>query len=397
MSKRITYVRIASAMFVIFLIAYLIAWFSGGFDNCQYADYYQAFVNGGVALSCPANNKLIQTINCNIKRRTILYLPDFKSQYADEVLRFLKEKLTECKIVKVEIDINAYDETDKSISQAIDLYNPDFVVAEGLGAFFIHRCGGINRVCVSPDLHPSYRCDDTLKKMYTKMERIGLSFNRLNDIQKSTHCVGIFGEGTDRRDFSILHYPNIITVGRKVHSSLDVIDELLSLLYNIDNSQWSDEYGVKYAEYGRVLVKADYAIFRDIEEYEVPHGVRAIQDYAFNGTNLKRITLPETVIFIGQHAFSDCRLLDEVVLPPRVDKIRKATFLNCASLASIKLPKAIYWIEAGAFKGTAIQTIELPHGNLTIESGTFDDGVKAIVAMSDMQSLLHDAKTSSKH
>ena len=386
----------ASALFTIILIAYMIVWHSGGFDNSQYADYLQAF-NGALALSCPVKNKLTQTINCNIKRRTILYLPDFKSQYAEEVLRLLKEKLTECKIVKVEIDINAYDETDKNISQAIELYNPDIVVAEGLGAFFIHRCGGINRVCVSPDLHPSFRCDERFMKMYTEMERIGLSFNRLNDIQKSTHCVGIFGEGTDRRDFSILHYPNIITVGRKVHSSLDVIDELLSLLYNIDNSQWSDEYGVKYAEYGRVLVKADYAIFRDVEDYVIPYGVRTIQDYAFNGMNLKRITIPETVIFIGQHAFSDCRLLDEVILPPRVDKIRKATFLNCASLASVKLPKAIYWIEANAFKGTAIQTIELPHRNLTIESGTFGDGVKATLAMPDMQSLLQDAKTSSNH
>ena len=396
MNRRLRYLVIASA-FTIIIISYMIVWLSGGFDNSQYADYYQAFFNGALALSCPANNRLTQIINCNIKRRTILYLPDYMSQYADEVLKLLQEKLIECKIVKVEIDINAYDETNTNISQAIELYNPDFVVAEGLGAFFIHRYAGINRVCVNPDLLPSYRCDERSMKMYTEMERIGLSFNRLSDMERCTHCWGIFGEGTDRRDFSILHYPNIITVGRKVHSSLDVIDELLSLLYNIDNSQWSDEYGVKYAEYGRVIVKADYAIFRDVEDYVIPHGVRTIQDYAFDGMNLKRITIPETVIFIGQHAFSDCRLLDEIILPPRVDKIRKATFLNCASLASVKLPRAIYWIEAGAFKGTAIQTIELPHRNLAIESGTFDDGVKAVVAMSDMQSLLQDAKTSSKH
>lgn len=327
-----------------------------------------------------------------MKRKTILYLPDYKSQYADDIEKLFKEQLSECKVVKVDININAYDETYTNISQAIDLYSPDFVVAEGLGAFFIHRCGGINRLCVRPDLHPSYRCNDGLKKMYTEMERIGLSFNRLNDIERCTHCWGIFGAGADKRDFSILHYPNIISVGRTVHSSLDVIDELLNLLYNIDKSRWIDEYGVQFAEYGRVLVKADYALFRNVEEYVIPQGVRTIQDYAFNGMNLKRITIPDSVIFIGQYAFADCRLLDDVVLPPRIDKIRKATFQNCTSLSTVKLTKATYRIETGAFTGTAIRAIEFPHKNLSIENGTFDDGVKAVVPMSDMLSLLQDAK-----
>ena len=330
--------------------------------------------------------------NKTMKRKTILYLPDFKSKFADDVEKLLKEQLTECKVVKVDIDINAYAETEKSISQASDLYRPDLIIAEGIGAFFVHRSGGINRICVNPDLHPSYRCEDRLIKMYTKMENVGLVFNRLSDIEKCAHCWGIFGEGKERRDFSMLHYPNIITVGRTVHSSLDVVDELLSLLSNIDNSRWVDEYGVQYAEYGRVLVKADYAIFRDVEDYVIPHGVRTIQDYAFNGTNLKRITIPDTVIFIGQYAFADCRLLDDVVLPPRIDKIRKATFQNCTSLSTVKLTKATYRIETNAFKGTAIQTMELPHKNLTIENGAFDDGVKAVVPMSDMLSLLQDAK-----
>ena len=327
-----------------------------------------------------------------MKRKTILYLPDFGSQYADDVEILLKEQLTECKVVKVDININAYEETEKSISQASDLYRPDLIIAEGLGVFFVNRLGGLNRVCVNPDLHPSYRCEDRLVKMYTELENVGLVFNRLNDMERCTHCWGIIGEGVDRRDFSILHYPNIITVSKTVHSSLDVVDELLSLLHNIGNLRWTDEYGVQYAEYGRVLVKADYALFRSVEEYVIPQGVRTIQDYAFNGTNLKRITIPDSVIFIGQYAFSDCRLLDEIILPPRVDKIRKATFLNCASLSKVMLAKTTYRIETNAFKGTAIQTIELPHKNLTIESGAFDAGVKAVVPMSDMQSLLQDAK-----
>ena len=68
MNRRLRYLVIASALFTIFLIAYIIVWLSGDFDNSQYADYCQAFVNGALALSCPGNNKLTQTINCKIKR-----------------------------------------------------------------------------------------------------------------------------------------------------------------------------------------------------------------------------------------------------------------------------------------------------------------------------------------
>ncbi len=386
------YIAIASTVVVLFVIAYLMVWLSSCFDDSQYVDCYRAFVSGGLALSYKANKKLIETVIENMKRKTILYLPDFKSKFADDVEKLLKEQLTECKVVKVDIDINAYAETEKSISQASDLYRPDLIIAEGIGAFFVHRSGGINRICVNPDLHPSYRCDERFMKMYTEMENVGLVFNRLNDMERCTHCWGIIGEGVDKRDFSILHYPNIITVCREVHSSLDVVDELFSLLSNMDNSRWTDEHGVQYAEYGRVLVKADYALFRSVEEYVIPQGVRTIQDYAFNGMNLKRITIPDSVIFLGQYAFAECKLLDEVVLPPRVDKIRKATFLNCASLSKVKLAKAIFRIESNAFTGTAIQAIELPHKNLTIENGAFDDGVRAVVPMSDMQSLLQDAK-----
>lgn len=44
-------VAIASAIFVLFVISYLVVWFSGCFDNSQYVDCYRIFVSSGIVLS----------------------------------------------------------------------------------------------------------------------------------------------------------------------------------------------------------------------------------------------------------------------------------------------------------------------------------------------------------
>lgn len=44
-------VAIASAIFALFVIAYLVVWLSGYFDNSQYVDCYRIFVSSGIVLS----------------------------------------------------------------------------------------------------------------------------------------------------------------------------------------------------------------------------------------------------------------------------------------------------------------------------------------------------------
>ena len=91
------------------------------------------------------------------------------------------------------------------------------------------------------------------------------------------------------------HYPNVVNVPRKVSSIFDALDECVSLIKSISESEWTDDYGVTYAEYGRVIVRADYTLFRDVEDYTIPHGVRTIMNGTFYGMNLKSVTIPDTV------------------------------------------------------------------------------------------------------
>ena len=245
---------------------------------------------------------------------------------------------------------------------------------------------------MNADLHPSYRCEQSLVEMYTDKEKTQLAFEREYDRVKNTHCWGVFGSDAEKREFYMVHYPNIINVPRRVSSILDVIDECTSLIRTINESEWTDEYGVTYAEYGRVIVKADYALFRDVEDYTIPYGVKTIMNGAFYGMDLKSVTIPDSVKYMGHHVFSECMLLEEIVLPPNVEKIELRSFMNCISLKSVKLPRSLRSIETEAFKGTAISSIEIPACLTRMEYDVFDDGVKLIIRESELRELLDDSR-----
>lgn len=326
-----------------------------------------------------------------MNRKTILYIPDFKSQHAAEVTNALREAFPEWRIACVEIDINAYEETKRNLVKGEHLFHPEVLISEGLGAFFIHRWAGNNRICVNPDLHPSYRCEENQVKMYIEEEKVQLAINRDYDRAKHTHCWGVIGKDTEKREFYMAHYPSVINVPRKVASILDALDECVALINTISESEWTDEYGVTYAEYGRVLVKADYALFREVEDYVIPHGVRTIMNGAFYGMDLKSVTIPDSVAYMGHHVFSECKLLEEVVIPPEVEKIEMRSFMNCISLKDVKLPHSLRIIETEAFKGTALTSVEIPSGLNRMDYDVFDGGVKLIIRESELRELLNDS------
>ncbi len=51
MNKQKFSIAFLSLLFSLFLIAYLMVWLSGDFDDSQYVDTYRVFVSGGLVLS----------------------------------------------------------------------------------------------------------------------------------------------------------------------------------------------------------------------------------------------------------------------------------------------------------------------------------------------------------
>ena len=121
----------------------------------------------------------------------------------------------------------------------------------------------------------------------------------------------------------------------------------------IDN-YYTDENGVKYdlvmegldtgyTAYvsGFTGNRTDVVIPSTIKGYTV----NTINGMAFKDClKLKRITIPDTVKYLGRYAFENCISLEFVDLGKGIEEISEGTFKNCQSLKSFTVPEQITYI-----------------------------------------------------
>lgn len=90
-----------------------------------------------------------------------------------------------------------------------------------------------------------------------------------------------------------------------------------------------------------------------LEEIEIPQGVTEIGDGAFENTNLRSLTLPDSVQTLGVCAFQGNQWLESVSIPDSVTAIGTQCFADCKSLANIRIPDTVTEIGEDIFEGNA--------------------------------------------
>ncbi|MDO5424062.1 MAG: leucine-rich repeat domain-containing protein [Eubacteriales bacterium] len=98
-----------------------------------------------------------------------------------------------------------------------------------------------------------------------------------------------------------------------------------------------------------------------------------IADNSFSNSSIEEAILTEGITYIGRNAFSGCKKLHQVLLPPSIEEIEDSAFENCSRLKSISLPMALKMIGDGAFKGTGLRTIEIPKSVFWLGDGLAKD------------------------
>lgn len=120
----------------------------------------------------------------------------------------------------------------------------------------------------------------------------------------------------------------------------------------------------------RILVE----YYADDTHISIPKGVIGISEDAFSAVNvqIKKISLPKSLLWIGPRAFKGCSGIETIVLPENLTEISDEAFYDCISLTEITVPRNVYRIGKRAFSGCGfLRTIECTEGLVRIEDRAF--------------------------
>ena len=76
------------------------------------------------------------------------------------------------------------------------------------------------------------------------------------------------------------------------------------------------------------------------QKYEIPYGVKAIGECALYGASIKEVVIPNSVAKIGDKAFYDCKQLETLEFPERLEELGREICVDCVNLKSVALPRS---------------------------------------------------------
>ncbi len=212
--------------------------------------------------------------------------------------------------------------------------------------------------------------------------------------------------GIDLEYFSTAH--NIQTI--VFPSTLNVIDitplphgvPLTSIEVKEGNEGYCSVDGVLFDKEQSCLIK--YPENRKGDSYDIPNTVKEIGDFAFEGSFLKTINIPHSVVKIGKNAFSICYKLEEITIPDSVKVFSENVFSTCFELKKITLPETMTEIPNGFFElCSSLNDITLPDSIekigdnafkdcILLESITLSDNIKSIGAKAFESTRLYETQ-----
>lgn len=120
----------------------------------------------------------------------------------------------------------------------------------------------------------------------------------------------------------------------------------------------------------------DYALrnLKSLQTMSLPSSILTIGDKAFLGDScLITINLPENLTSLGVSVFEDCTSLENISIPNGIKSIPDRIFYGCTSLKTVTLNDNISEIGEAAFNKAGIKNINLPNSISKIGEYAFAD------------------------
>lgn len=156
---------------------------------------------------------------------------------------------------------------------------------------------------------------------------------------------------------------------------------LESISVDPDNQNYKSIDGVLFDKTGELLVT--YPAGKTDSNYTINNTVVTIGDYAFSkNIYLTNVVIGTSVTTIKTHAFYNCWELTSIIIPNNVTSLETYAFRNCVGLTSITLGTGISGLNAYLFNGcNSLTSITLPSNIDYIGYGAFYDctGLSVII------------------
>lgn len=131
-----------------------------------------------------------------------------------------------------------------------------------------------------------------------------------------------------------------------------------------------------------------------LREITMPGSVVSIGNNAFSQClELKKVTFSKNTSYIGASAFSNCEKLEEIVLPDKVESIHQYCFADCRSLSKVELPDELVRIGKDAFLlCTSLEDITIPSGVRYIGSNAFShcSSLRSVTFLGSVSNIMID-------
>ena len=128
--------------------------------------------------------------------------------------------------------------------------------------------------------------------------------------------------------------------------------------------------GVLFSEKGKVLYAYPSGAGRTY--YRIPETVTMIAPGAFEGCNLWRAVLPESLVVIGSGAFRESRELRGIRIPSTVIFIGEGAFAGCPALEKVRWEALTDLVARDMFRGClSLKEVSLPAWTRSIDEGAF--------------------------
>ena len=113
--------------------------------------------------------------------------------------------------------------------------------------------------------------------------------------------------------------------------------------------------------------------------YQIPNGVEAVFNSAFEGTqNLSHVTIPDSVTILATYAFYNSSLTS-VIIGNGIEEILLSVFENCTNLKNVQFGSGLIRIWDSAFRFCSnLESIVIPEGVTSIGNGVFMNCMKLV-------------------